>query len=253
MTIDCETAQELIPAWLLGVLEPDEQTPLHDHLRTCAACRAEADSLRAGADLLALAAPDAGAPPLRVKQRMLAAVHETAQPRAAVRSRRAITWRWAAVFASAAVGLAVSIGLGVSIGSLQNQLNQQQARLDRLTHIQVALQQFMLKKDIQPVPVTMSDPSSAATAALYVSQNSVAMSVTGLPPLEGNSVYQCWWGNPQTGELVPGNTFKVDENGAGVWVWPIPPGGEYTHMTITQESQPDHPQPTGPVILTASL
>lgn len=253
MTIDCQTAQELIPAWLLGVLEPDEQTPLHDHLRTCAACRAEADSLRLGADLLALTTPDTGAPSPRVKQRMLAAVHETASPRTAVRSRRVITWRWAAVFASAVVVLAVIVGLGVSIGSLQNQLNQQQARLDRLTRIQVALQQFMLNENIQTIPITMTDPASTASAALYLSDNKVAMSVTGLPPLEGSSVYQCWWGDPQTGELVPGTTFKVNENGAGVWVWPIPPGAEYTQMTITRESQPDHPQPTGPVILTAAL
>ncbi len=253
MTIDCQTAQELIPALLLDALELDEQTALHDHLRTCAACRAEADSLRAGTDLLAFAAPDAGAPSLRVKQRMLAAVHETTQPRTAVRSRRVITWRWAAVFASAAMALAVIIGLGTSIDSLQKQVNQQQARLDRLTRIQIALQQFMLAESIQPVPVKMADPSSSANAALYVTKDKVAMSVTGLPPLAGNSVYQCWWSDPQTGELVPGNTFKVDENGAGVWVWPIPPGGEYRHMTITQETQPDHPQPTGPVILTATL
>jgi hypothetical protein len=26
----------------------------------------------------------------------------------------------------------------------------------------------------------------------------------GLPPLEGESVYQCWWSDPQTGEMVPG-------------------------------------------------
>ena len=188
---------------------------------------------------------------------MLAAVHETAKPRAAVhlssRPRRAITWRWAAVFASAAVALLLIVGLGSAIMTLQNQMNQQQARLDRLTRIQVALQQFMLNDNIQTVPVTMADAGSSATAALYVSEDKVAMSVTGLPPLEDNSVYQCWWSDPQTGEMVPGSTFKVDENGAGVWVWPIPPGGEYRHMTITQESQPDHPQPAGPVILTVDL
>jgi len=257
VNIDCQTAQELIPAFLLGVLEADEQTALRDHLRSCATCRAEADSLHAATDLLGLAAPDVGEPASRVKQRMLAAVHETAEPRATVhlssRPRRAITWRWAAVFASAAVALLLIVGLGSAIMTLQDQMNQQQARLDRLTRIQVALQQFMLNNNIQTVPVTMADAGSSATAALYVSEDKVAMSVTGLPPLEDNSVYQCWWSDPQTGEMAPGSTFKVDENGAGVWVWPIPPGGEYRHMTITQESQPDHPQPAGPVILTVDL
>jgi hypothetical protein len=157
------------------------------------------------------------------------------------------------VFASAAAAVVLIIGLGVTFVSLQNQLTQQQARLDRVTRIQVALQQFMLNENIATVPVTLADPAGSADATLYVSGDKVAMSVTGLPPLEDDSVYQCWWLDPVTGEMVPGSTFKVDENGAGVWVWPIPPGGEYTQMTITQESQPDHPQPTGPVILTANL
>jgi hypothetical protein len=255
VNVDCQTAQELIPAWLLNVLEADQQTALRDHLRTCAACRAEADSLRSGADLLGLAVPDAGVPAPRVKQRVMASVQETAKPRAAIQTkpRRMMTWHGAAVFASAAVALLLIVGLGATFVSLQNQVNQQQARLDRLTRIQVALQQFMLSEKIQTIPVTLADPTSSATAALYVSENKVAMSVTGLPPLEEGSVYQCWWGDPQTGELVPGSTFKVDENGAGVWVWPIPPGSEYTHMTISRESQPNHPQPTGPIILSANL
>ncbi|HTP07578.1 MAG TPA: anti-sigma factor [Anaerolineae bacterium] len=253
MNIDCQTAQELIPAFLLEVLEADEQTVLRDHLRVCAACRAEADSLRAGADLLGLATPDAGEPAPRVKQRVMAAVHETSGTRVAVQPRRSIAWRWVAVFASAAVALLLIAGLGATVTSLQNQVNQQQAHLDRLTRIQVALQQFMLNNNVQTVPVKMADPSSSANVALYVSDDKVAMSVTGLPLLQGDSVYQCWWSDPQTGEMVPGSTFKVDENGAGVWVWPIPSGGEYKHMTITQESQPDHTQAEGPVILTVDL
>jgi hypothetical protein len=94
---------------------------------------------------------------------------------------------------------------------------------------------------------------ASAAAALYVSGDNVAMSVTGMPPLEGDSVYQCWWSDPQTGELVAGTTFKVDENGAGVWMWPTPPDNEYKRKTLTRESQPDHTQAEGPVILTADL
>ena len=32
VNIDCQTAQELIPAWLLDVLEADEQTALRGRL-----------------------------------------------------------------------------------------------------------------------------------------------------------------------------------------------------------------------------
>ena len=255
MKIDCQTAQELIPASALNVLAADEQTALLDHLQICMSCRAEADSLRPVVDLMGLAAPDAGAPASRVKQRVMAGVHETARPRTAAQpqARRSHTWRWVAVFASAAVALLLIVGLGSGIISLQTQVNQQQARLDRLTRIQTTLQQFMLNENIQTVPVTLADSASSVVAALYIAEDKVAMSVTGLPPLEGDSVYQCWWSNPQTGEMVAGTTFKVDANGAGVWVWPIPPGSEYKRMTITRESQPDHAQAEGPVVLTADL
>ncbi len=251
MGIDCQTAQELIPALLLNVLEAAEQTALLDHVGTCAACRAEANSLRLVTDQLGLAAPDAGEPAPQAKRRMLAAVHDMARPPA--KPRRVTAWRWAAVWASAAVALLLIAGLGSAIVSLQNQVNQQQARLDRLTQTEAALQQFMLSGNVQTVPVKMAGPAASGTAALYVTEDQVAMSVTGLPPLEGDSVYQCWWIDSQTGEMVPGSTFKVDANGAGVWVWPIPPGGEYQRMTITQESQPNHTQAEGPVILTADL
>ena len=57
---------------------------------------------------------------------------------------------------------------------------------------------------------------------LYAAADKVAMAVTGLPLLEGDSVYQCWWINSKTGEVTPGSTFKVDANGAGVWAWSRP-------------------------------
>ena len=255
MKIDCQTAQELIPAFALDVLAADEQAALRAHLQTCASCRTEADSLRPVVDLMALAAPDAGEPAPRVKQRVLAGIHETARPRSAARPqpRRSITWRWGAVFASVAAALLLIVALGSGIASLQAQVSQQQARLERLTRVQVALQQFMLNENIQTVSVTLADPASSTVAALYISEDKVAMSVSGLPALEGDSVYQCWWSDPQTGEMVAGTTFKVDANGAGVWVWAIPPGNEYKRMTITRESQPDHTQAEGPVIMTADL
>jgi hypothetical protein len=251
--IDCQTAQELLPAYLVDGLEADEQATLLQHLRECASCQAEADSLRSAMSLMGLAAPDAGEPSPKVKQRVMAAVHGMAKPHRADQSqpRRANFWRWAVIPSAAA--LLIVVGLGAVFGSLWTQIEQQQARLDRLTRIQTALQQFMLNDNIQTVPIQATDPAAAVDATLYVAEDKVAMSVTGLPPLEGESVYQCWWIDPDTGEMVAGSTFKVDENGAGVWVWSMPPHGEYKRMAITQESQPDHTQAEGPVMLTADL
>jgi hypothetical protein len=107
----------------------------------------------------------------------------------------------------------------------------------------------------QTVPVRLAEPaaSASATAVAYVANDKLAMSVTGLPPLEGDSVYQCWWTNTQTGAIEAGTFFKVDADGAGVWVWQIPEGGEYGRMTVTQESQPGNTTIEGPVVLTVNL
>jgi hypothetical protein len=94
VNIDCQTAQELIPAFLLDVLEAGEQTALLDHLRTCAACRTEADSLRAGTNQLGLAAPDAGEPAPRVKQRMLVVFRSGQAARKPTSTAPRVTWRW---------------------------------------------------------------------------------------------------------------------------------------------------------------
>jgi hypothetical protein len=160
-------------------------------------------------------------------------------------------YRPIAALVPAAIGLILVFGLGAAVLSLQNQVTQQQARLDRVTQQQVALRQFMMDSDLQPVAVKIED--SAVDAVMYVSSSDVAMAVTGLPALEGDSVYQCWWIDTETGEVKPGPTFRVDANGGGVWAWPRPENREYDQMAVTRESQADHTQPEGPPLITAEF
>jgi hypothetical protein len=54
-------------------------------------------------------------------------------------------------------------------------------------------------------------------------------------------------------EIVPGSTFKVDANGAGVWAWDRPKGAEYHIMAVTLEPKPGNTKAEGPVILTAKF
>ena len=61
---------DLIPAYALGALEPDEVDAVERHLATCAACRAELRLQRRVAEELLVAAPQRSAPP-RVRQRLL--------------------------------------------------------------------------------------------------------------------------------------------------------------------------------------
>ena len=247
--IDCATARELLPASMLDALEVDEELGLMEHLRTCAACRAEADALRPVASSLGLATMDAGQPSLQTRLQVMASITSLPKPQTAPLPQHRSIFRPVAALVPAAIAFLLVFGLGAAVVSLQGQLSQQQARLDRLTQQQVALRQFMLNAQLQPVALKIDAPN--ASAVMYASDDNVAMAVTGLPTLEGDTVYQCWWINTKTGEVTPGSTFKVDANGAGVWAWSRPDNKEYDQMAISRESQAGKTKPEGPVLITA--
>jgi predicted anti-sigma-YlaC factor YlaD len=251
--IDCQAAQELIPASMLDALEVDEELTLLAHLRECAACRAEAAALRPVASSLGFGAADAGRPAPQVKLNVMSRIAAVPKPQAALPRQRRWVFRPIAALVPAAIALILVFGLGAAVVSLQSQVTQQQARLDRVTQQQVALRQFMLNQNMQPVALKMDGPATTAQAVLYASTDNVAMAVTGLPPLEGESVYQCWWVDTTTGEVTPGSIFKVDANGAGVWAWKMPEGEAYGKMLITKEPRPGQTKAEGPVLITAEF
>lgn len=249
--LDCQTAQELIPALVLDVLDADEIVAVNEHLRRCAACHAEAEALRPLATDLALAAPTADAPSPRVKQRLMATAHESVHGRP-VESASRPAGRWRQIVAGLAAGAAVAVIalLGASTLALESQVAQQQARLDRLTQQQAALRQFMLDAQLQPAAIAF-EPGVNARAALYAADDRVAMAVAGLPTLVGEEVYQCWWVDADG--AIPGTAFRVDENGAGVWVWKRPEEAGYDKMIISKEAHAGQQQMQGKPILTVKF
>ena len=242
--LDCNATLDLIPAMLLDVLEADEALTVREHLRACPTCRAEAESLRPVVGLMGLAAPEASAPSPKVKQRLMAQI--STRPKPVAQPRR---WFFRPLMMFAAATAVLAIALGVWGYTTQAQLTQQQARLDRVTQQQAALRQFMIDGGMRPVPVQFANQTQA-TAVLYAASDQVAMAVDGLPTLQGEEVYQCWWVDADA--QVAGTTFKVDDRGAGVWVWKRPEGG-YDKMLITKEPRAGLTQPSSPPILTASL
>ena len=249
--MDCETARELIPASLLDALEVAEELALLEHLQTCAACRAEADALRPVANSLGLVVADAGQPSPQTRLQVMSRIGSVPKPQTAPLPQHRRVFRPIAALIPAAIALLLIFGLGAAVLSLQDQVARQQARFDFVAKQQVALRQFMLKSQLQPVAVKITQPN--ASAALYVSDSDVAMAVTGLPTLSGDSVYQCWWINTKTGEVKPGSTFKVDANGAGVWAWARPDDSDYDQMAVSLENRADNTKPQGPILITADF
>lgn len=242
--LDCNATLDLIPAMLLDVLDADEVLAVREHLHVCAKCRAEANSLRPVVGLMGLAAPEASAPSPKVKSRLMEQISPRPVP---VKQPRRWFFRPLTLFATAATVLAIVFGVWGY--TQQAQLTTQQARLDRLTQQQAALRQFVLDGVMQPVPVQF-ETQTQATAVLFAASDRVAMAVDGLPLLKGDEVYQCWWSDIDG--QVAGTAFRVDDRGAGLWVWKRPAGG-YDKMIITKEPRTGQTQASGSPILVARI
>ena len=250
--LNCAAADELLPGSLLDALEVDEAVALAAHLRTCARCRAELDAMRPALEALALSPAQTSLPSPQIKQRLMSKVRLSKQPQRVVQPRRWV-FRPVAALVPAAIALALVIVLSSWALSLQSQVSDQQARLDRLTQWRASIQDFFLPANFQTLPVKFEQAAASATGTLYVSDNKVALAAQGLAPVSGSAVYQCWWINAAN-EVVAGGTFKIDAGGSGLWVWDRPQGAdEYHHMAVTLENRPGVTKAEGPLILQADF
>ena len=134
-----EELEDLLPGYVLEILEPDELAQVEAALAARPDYRARLAELQQAVAWLPYAAPDA--PPLapEVKTRVLARIRAERQrslPRATPapaaptwgeRVRRAFTVGWAPALAAAC--LALALGLGLRLASVQRQLDQTQTAL----------------------------------------------------------------------------------------------------------------------------
>lgn len=110
MEMECTGRELLLNAWIDGELDADAARELEAHLAGCAACRAEADALRAVQRLVRARAPRPRAPDvLRQRVRRMAESGVAARPRA--------TRRWPGAAAAAALLVLAAGGGGYLLGA----------------------------------------------------------------------------------------------------------------------------------------
>jgi len=119
---DHERWEDAAGTYVLGALPEDERALYEEHLRACAACRAEADELLVAAEALPVSAP-AMVPPPALKARIMAEVEREAallqsagEPRAVVPEKRRRRWRLALPMPAVALACAALL-LGVLGGA----------------------------------------------------------------------------------------------------------------------------------------
>jgi len=253
---------ELVAAYAIDALEPEERVLVEVHVTTCGNCQAELADLRRVSALLGQTIEPV-APPSSLKARTMAratsqgssdAARAPVQPRivpvAPPQATRGPSWL------ALAASLVVAVGLGVYAWSLRAEvesLRQQfatvsasyesvraqlvDARRDsvRLTRIVDVLRDpTVVKIDLRGL-----DKATGAQGNAFLSRsNGVLFQVNGLPTLPAGRIYQLWVITPgQT--PISGGVFNVDANGSASLSMPMPPEAVGTRVVaVTEEVGP---------------
>jgi len=234
-----EELQELLGAYALDAVDPDEALLVENHLRECPRCRAEVAELREGAGLLGQSGSDA---PDGVWDRIAASLADTPPPlRLEVqRERRAARSRpRPIVVANAAVAAVVLVVLAVSVVSLRNHVDDLEGRR---TDVAAAAQEALTANGSR---VAHLSGANGLSAAAVVRDNGQGYFLgAGLPPLD-HRIYQLW-GATDAGQIISLGTMA----GPGVYAFSADPS---VHQVMVTEENAPVPAPTGSPIATGTL
>jgi anti-sigma-K factor RskA len=225
---------DLLAAYALGALEPDEIARVSALLAEHPELRATLAELRATADRLPYGLPEAlPAPELRQRVLDYATGRASAPPSAAAPTiGRTRAWIWSFTGVAIAALLLAAIGWAQLLGA-RNDLAQTQA--------QVATMQGELSQLQKQVAVAQKVIASlqgqSGSAAIVQTRAGGTLLVAQLPPLAQGRVYQVWR-IPGSGNPLSTGLFKVDQQGYGQIALPPdqqPQAGE----TIAVTDEPD--------------
>ncbi len=227
---DHEEIRELIAAYALDALDPEDSARVQAHLPRCASCRRELASFLRVADQIALSTRDAG-PARDLETRILREASLVPRP---VRARRA--WGWTPGFAVAAAVLVFVLAAGNVAQWVRSP--QFQARTKGL--VTVALVGTVGHKDAYGTIVVDTDDSEGV------------MAVRGLPQLSPGSRYQLWL--TRDGETLSGGLFTVNPDGYGSLLVKVPGGFRgFRAFGVSIEPQEGSSVPRGSMIMRGGL
>lgn len=265
-----EQVVELLPAYALGALEPEEMEAVGNYLERQRKLLAELDALEDTAAQLALSAPDVPLPPeakTRLMERVAADLgreHVTPVPPVTFPGPRNISlpmpWgRMAAVL----LPLAAVFVLGLYIVRLHDTLQQARARVAYAEQTIAVLEQrnVALEEELgrsrnrlalisgaqRIVRVSGTEAAPNAQATFYEGAEEGLLLWDNLDTLAEDQEYQLWLippdGDPMSaGVMGRGDTGALTVPLAGLQ-------GEYAAVGVSVEPRGGSPAPTGPIVL----
>jgi len=227
---------ELVDAYMLDALEPDEVDFVEGHLEGCGRCRALVDEARATRDAL-LVAPPLATPPAALRTRVLARITEEEAAAAASRPQQLIPPEETPPGADNAFKRFVRSVLGGE---------------DR--HAEHLLHELLADPHSSVWQVEGTDQAPGASGKLIGSpdRHDAVLVVSGLGQAPQGHEYQVWFlrgGNP-----LPNILFRVDRRGHAVPIVHVPaPLPDFDTIAVTPEPLGGSTGPTGPIVLAGSL
>ncbi len=216
---ECEQLQDLLPAYSLGVVDPDEKRWVETVLPRCPDAAAELASYHALGDALALAVPQV-APPAHLHAALMQAARPATPP--APRMPRL------------PLGLAAMLVL-ISLGLLALALREN-ARLTALVGAQSALLAHFAGEDVVTFPLadTRENGSAQAVVLCHPDETVAVVRVQDFPALPETMRYRVWlW---RDGARTDSGVITVNADGDGTLVVRAPLVlSQYQYMGIVAE------------------
>ena len=238
--------------YVLGALQGEERLRVERHLDECPACRQEVEQLRGDLVLLALSA-SGPKPPLRSRERLMAAVAKEPR-RAQVRPLKRRAW-WSTLEWAAAAAAVVIVAL------LLRQNTDLRRRVVNLEATSTEQQQQLVQAKELLATLTSADaehftlvagktPPQPQGKAIYVrSSGTLVFLASNMPELPPQKTYELWL-IPTSGAPIPAGIFRPNTHGtAAVIRPPLPTGVEAKTFAITVEPGAGSAAPTSTPIM----
>jgi anti-sigma-K factor RskA len=251
MSVHEQFADDLV-LYALGALQGEERLAVERHLGDCPGCRRELEESRGDLALLALSASGAK-PPLRSRERLIAAISKEPRPLPAKPSRSRAWWMatgWATAAAMLVIGFVLvreNSDLRRHITEVQTNSTRQVQQLDEAKQLIATLTSAEAEHFTLVASKTSPQPQGKA---IYVrSSGTLVFLASNMPVLPPQKTYELWL-IPATGAPIPAGLFKPNQHGSAAVVRPpVPPGTEAKTFAITIEPEAGSSAPTSTPIM----
>lgn len=234
---------DLLPAYALACLDPEEQAQVEAHLGTCQECRLELAAYHAVAGHLGLAAPEVEAP-AGLRQPLL---DQARRPKTVAEGPAAARW-WQLPGLALRQLLAGPLWRPVVVALILLLAAGNAYLWQRIRQLESQAPAYL-----RTVNLRGTDEAPDARGVIVIGRDgrSGALVVDGLPALGPEQQYQLWLVRDE--ERVSGAIFSVNDDGyAPVPIVTPEDLSTYTRIGITIEPAGGSPGPTGAAVLRIS-